>query len=77
MCLYIIIITLIAFRSLIVLIENYWVINQVVAGIWKHQARNASYLVIFAHQSPSLYNSRCSEWLEGKLLHTLLTILSF
>ena len=77
MCLYITIITLITFWSLMVLIENYWVIHKVVAGMWKHQAINASNLVIFAHQSPSLYNSRCSEWLGGKLLHTLLTILSF
>ena len=49
MCLYITIITLITFRSLMVLIESYWVIYQVVAGMWKNQARNASNLVIFAH----------------------------
>ena len=48
MCLYTNSITPISFGSLMVLIENYWVINQVVAGMWKHQARNASYLVIFA-----------------------------
>ena len=65
MCLYITIITLIAFSSLMVLIESYWVIYRVVAGMWKNHAKNASNLVIFAHQSPSLYNSRCSEWLEG------------